>query len=116
MTFIARHSSFVFYLLLMLITEVFDVLSGKQVNLWVLYCIPMGLATWNLGIRAGLVFALLATLLLAVSAVFLGHIYGTLGYLAAAIVSKGIVYFVLVGLVGALRKKEIERVYLPPKP
>lgn len=114
MIFLARHLSFIFYFLQTLLVEVIDVWSGKQVNLWVLYCIPISMATWNLGIRPGLVFALLSTVLLAVSAIYWGHIYGSLGFLAAAIASKSFVYFAFVVLIAALRKKEIERVYLPP--
>lgn len=114
MMFLARHFSFLFYFLLTLLVKMIDVWSGKQINLWVLYCIPISMATWNLGIRAGLVFALLSTMLLAVSAIYWGHIYSTLGYLTAAITSKSLVYFAFVGLLGALRKKEITRVFLPP--
>ena len=114
MMFLARHSSFIFYFLLTLIVEMIDVWSGKHVNLWVLYCIPISMATWNLGIRPGFLFALLSTMLLAVSSIYWGHIYSTLGSLTAAITSKSLVYFVFVGLLGALRKKEIKRVFLPP--
>ena len=112
--FLTRHSSFILYFLLMFLIEIIDVWSGKEINLWVLYCIPICMATWNLGIRAGSVCALLSIVFLAFSAIYFGHIYSTLGYLMAAITSKSLVYFVFVGLIGALRKKEIERVFLPP--
>lgn len=114
MMFLTRHFSFIFYLLLMLLIEMIDVWSGKEVNLWVLYCIPICMATWNLGIRSGSVCALFSIAFLAFSAIYFGHIYSTLGYLMAAIASKSLVYFVFVGLISALRKKEIERVFLPP--
>jgi hypothetical protein len=115
MKFYTRHSSFVFYALLMLGFAGLDVWAGTQVNLWILYCGPIALATWNLGRWAGMVLAVLASVLLVGTAVLWGHHYSSLAYLALASGSRAIVYFVLAALLGALRKQQIERVYLPPK-
>ena len=95
--------------------SVLDVLAGKQVNLWALYGILIGLATWNLGRFPGLLSALLATVLMVGSDVFFGHIYSNLGYLVWATFSIVVAFFSLVFLLGALRNKEVQRVYFPPK-
>ena len=114
MTFVSRHSSFIFYLVVMLIIAVIDVVvMGPQITLWILYCIPIGLATWNLGRARGLLLAAAGLLLLLTTALIWGHPYASLSYLAIAYVSKALAYFVLVGLVGALRKQEVDRVFKP---
>ena len=118
MKFVSRHSSFLFYLLVMLILSLIDgTVAGTHINLWILYGIPVGLATWNLGRACGLLLAAVGVLLLLITALVWGHPYAGLGYLAIAIaiasVSKALAYLVLVGLVGALRKQEVERVFKP---
>ena len=114
MTFVNRHSSFIFYLLVMLIIALVDgVVMGTQITLWILYGIPVGLATWNLGRACGLLLAAVGVVLLMTTALIWGHPYAGLGYLAIACVSKALAFFVLVGLVGALRKQEVDRVFKP---
>lgn len=115
MNFLTRHSSFIFYTLWALVVAVLDVWAGTQVNLWVLYCLPIGLATWNLGRKPGCALAVLSGVLMVGGALVYGHPYSSLVYLAIACVSKIIIYTVLVCLLAALRKQEIERVYLPKK-
>ncbi len=115
MKFVNRHASFIFYLLVMLIICLIDgVLMGSQINLWILYGIPVGLATWNLGRAPGLLLAAMAVVLVFLSAAIWGHPYASLEYVVIACVSKALAYFVLVGLVSALRKKEVGRVFTPP--
>ena len=60
MKFFTRHASFFVYALTMLFIAVLDVWAGTEVNLWLLYYIPIGLATWNLGKKPGMLFAVLA--------------------------------------------------------
>lgn len=115
MKLLTRHASFILYALMMLVIAVLDLWAGTQVNLWVLYFIFIGLASWNLGQRAGVTTTVLAVVLLAGTAAIGGHGYSSLGYLAFAIGSKTIAYFVLVGLLGALRSQEVDRIYQPPK-
>jgi glycosyltransferase involved in cell wall biosynthesis len=108
-------STVIFYLLAMLLVAALDAQAGAQVNLWVLYGVPIGLATWHLGRRMGVLLTLLAAMLLVSTAIVWGHPYSSLGYLALASGSKIIAYGVLVSLLGALRRKQVERVFLPPK-
>lgn len=115
MKFFDRHASAMVYAVVMLCMALGDGLTDVHFSFWVLYFLPIGLATWNLGPRKGGGFAVLAVALLLATAFFWGHPYTSLLYLAWSYVSKAIAYGVLVFLVSALRKKEIERVYVPPR-
>ena len=115
MKFINRHTSMILYLVVMLIIALIDVVVGIQITLWVLYSIPVGLATWNLGRASGLLLAVVAVVLLFTTALFWGHQYANLGYYAAACVSEALTYLVLVVLVGLLRSQQVERMITPSK-
>ena len=115
MKFVSRYSSFILYVVVMLFIALIDVVVGIHINLWLLYGIPVGLATWNLGRAPGFVLAAIGVVLLLATAAICGHPYASLAYLAMSYFSKALAYFVLVGLVSALRKKEVERVFTPPK-
>ena len=99
----------------MLIIALIDIAVGIQITLWVLYGIPVGLATWNLGRASGLLLAVFAVVLLFTTALFWGHQYANLGYYVAACVSKALAYLVLVVLVGLLRNQQVERMITPSK-
>lgn len=99
----------------MLLVVWLDAQAGDQVNLWVLYGVPIGLATWHLGRRMGVLLMLLAAMLMVITAIVWGHPYRSLGYSLLASSSKIIAYGVLVSLLVALRRKQVERVFLPPK-
>ena len=113
MKFINRHTSFILYLVVMLIIELIDVAVGIQITLWVLYSIPIGLATWNLGTASGLLLAVVGGLLLLTTALFWGHVNASFGYYCVACASQAISYFVLVWLIGLLRNQQVERVIKP---
>ena len=115
MKFINRHASFILYLVVMLIIALIDVIVGIQITLWVLYSIPVGLATWNLGRASGLLLAVVAVVLLFTTALFWGHQYANLGYYAVACVSKALAYLMLVMLVGLLRNQQVERMIASSK-
>ena len=112
MRFFSKHASVIAYAGLMLAIALFDSMTGIYFSAWVLYFVPVGLATWNLGVRKGLAFAGLA-IVLVVCVALLGHPFPSALYLMASLASKAIAYGVLVLLVGALRKKEVGRIYLP---
>ena len=109
-----RYASVTAYALVMLAMAVGDVLTGIYVSFWVLYFLPIGLATWNLGPKTGAMFAAGAVALLLATAFFFGHPYTSLFYLVWAYGSRAVAYAVLVRLVGALRKKDLERLYVAP--
>lgn len=114
MRFVDQHASVMSYTAIMLCITLLDVLTGNQLSIWVLYFLPIGLATWNLGFKKGSALAMLAVALLLIKALFWGHPFASLTYAAWAIGSRAIAYGVLVFLVSALRKKEIVRAFIPP--
>jgi hypothetical protein len=113
MKFVNRYFSVITYLVFMLLTVLVDGLAGTHINLWIVYFIPIGLATWNLGRNTGLWFTVITLMLLLATAVIWGHPYSSWGHLALSYFSKVLAYLVLVFLVAALRKKEVERVFVP---
>lgn len=116
MNLINRHFSAICYLLTMFLIMLIDGMTGIYVSLWILYFIPVGLATWNLGRGAGLCMAAVALILQIAIAAWLGHPYSGWGYLSISCLSKFASYLVLVLLVAGLRKREVERVFVRPKP
>lgn len=101
------------YLVVMLFIAWIDVMVGKQINLWILYGIPIGLATWRLGMLPGLLLATVGVFLLLATSVIWGYLHDSFVLLVVSCASKAIAYYILVKLVGALRKREIERVFMP---
>lgn len=114
MRFVDQHASVISYTAIMLCITLLDVLTGSQLSIWVLYFLPIGLATWNLGVKKGYAFAMLATALLLAKGLLWGHPFVSPAYFAWSTGSRAVAYGVLVFLVGALRKKEIVRVFIPP--
>ena len=113
MQFVKRYFSFFCYVLLMLLSAVVDESLGIYISLWIVYLIPIGLATWNLGAKPGICLTGIALLLLSVSAFIWGHPYLSLWHLGFVYASQAIVCLVLVFLVAALRRKEVERIFVP---
>lgn len=115
MQFVKRYFSVFCYVLLMLLTAVVDASLGIYISLWIVYLIPIGLATWNLGAKPGICLIGIGLLLLSVSAFIWDHPYLSLWHLGFVYASQVIVYLVVVFLVAALRRKEVERVFVPNK-
>jgi hypothetical protein len=107
--------TFFFYLIAMLLIAWVDVVIGIQISLWIFYGIPVGLATWNFGRVHGTLIAIVSMVIVLLSVVICGHSYSSTGYLIIGLASKFLVYFVLVWLVGELRKKNVDRVFVPSK-
>jgi hypothetical protein len=115
MKLVSRHFSAICYLLIMFLIMLIDGMTGIYVSLWILYFIPVGLATWNLGRGAGLCMAAVALILQVATAAIWGHLYSGWGYLSISCLSKFASYLVLVFLVAGLRKREVERVFARAK-
>lgn len=107
--------TFFLYLIAMLLIAWFDVEIGIRISLWIFYVIPIWLATWNLGRRFGFLIAVISMVIILLVALIWGHTYGGTGYLIMALISKFLVYFSFVWLVGALRKKDVDRIFVPSK-
>lgn len=87
---------------------------GVQVSLWVLYCLPIALMTWNRGAKVGALIAAAATGLLVLTGLLWGHLTDSWWYFGISVTSKAVIYLSLVLLIGALRKEHVERIFTPP--
>jgi hypothetical protein len=100
------------YGLCTLVIGALDVWVHAGISLWVLYLFPLGLATWNLGLRWGLCIAGLSSLLLA--GTWLHGVQASQGLGSGiALASRLLVFGLVVWLVSALRAKEVSRVVSP---
>lgn len=88
---------------LMVLVWAADYLAGRDLTLWVLYLVPIGLIAFVLGTTSGLVYSVLALALLCVNGLLLGNPYASIGALVLERVSDCIAYIVLAVLVSALR-------------
>jgi hypothetical protein len=59
----------------MLLIEFADVLTGREWSMWVFYLLPIGVAGWQYGARLSAVLAVLAVTFLVVDAAYNGIIY-----------------------------------------
>lgn len=109
------YLSFFLYMIAMLLIAWIDIMMGSQISLWIFYGIPIGMATWNFGKIMGALTAIVSGVIVLLLAVIWGHTYSGTGYLIIALISKFLVYFVLVWLVGELRKNNVDRVFVPSK-
>lgn len=91
---------------------VLDYATSVTMTFWVLYLLPIGLATWNLGRSRGLAIALVCAGLQ--SATWIADpLVADVWAGATVLVSRLVVFGVVAALTGALRAKEVPRVVHP---
>ena len=101
------------YVLVMVVFALLDARLGADISLWVLFLLPIGWATWNLGQAAGFALVALAGSFLLVVDEAYGSRYSAEYYLVLSVVFKVIAYSVVTRLVGLLRANQVERVHVP---
>ena len=103
------------YVVIVLVIGLLDTAVGAKISLWVLYLLPIGLCTWNRGLRSGAVLVLLSTAMLIASRQYTGEPPHELLAAAIHVGSRIAVFFVVLGLVAALRRREVERLIVPTR-
>lgn len=107
-----RVLSLIGYALIMAACALLDVMVGVEISPWVLYLLPIGLATWNFGQPMGHALSAAAGgLMLAVPMRF-GMVFSAPGYLYLSVAFKLIALCVVVYLIGVLRKRQVERLHV----
>lgn len=101
------------YVLTMLVIALLDARLGMEISLWLLFLLPIGWASWNLGQGAGFTLVVLAAGMLLVLDALYGSRFLAYRYLVLSVGFKAVAYGVVVRLVGLLRASEVERVHLP---
>ena len=80
-----------------------DFATGREIDLWLLYLAPIGLASFVLGARYGYALTLVAGLLLLATTGLYQHALPTLGAFLADRGTEATVYVVCVYIIGLLR-------------
>lgn len=80
-----------------------DYAVGREFDLWLLYVLPVGLASVVLGPRYGFVVAAIATSLLFLGGYLLGNPYASLAAFLLDRASEGCALFLLAYLIGLAR-------------
>ena len=65
-----------------------DYATGKELMVWSLYLLPVGVASWMQGVRAGVVLSLLACTLIFSVGLLDGHSFSSLAYFLVAIANR----------------------------
>jgi hypothetical protein len=108
-----RYTPLLGYVVIMMLIMVLD--GAFRIHIKLLYAVPVGFAAWNHGRRAGWSMASLAVLLLMASALLFGPPDPKLLHAAVSLGAKALIICAEVALILALRRKEVERIYIPPK-
>ena len=90
---------------LMLGIGALDCATGRNVSLWFVYVLPITLAAAIGGLRAGLLFSLLAAGLLIAVGMAVGHPFPTAGYFFFEVFGDLFAYLVIVALALGVREK-----------
>jgi len=80
-----------------------DCATGREVDLWLLYLIPIGLASFVLGARYGYALTLAAALLLVATRVLQQHAFPSLSTFLTERGTEATVYVVSVYIIGLVR-------------
>jgi len=96
-------------LLVMVMIEALDFLTGREWSLWVLYLGPIGLAGWLNGFGMAKPLVLVAIALQLVEALLVGHIYSSWAVFLFVVSCRGFCYFLVGYLCGRVKQiKELE--------
>jgi hypothetical protein len=90
-------------MLLMLGIAALDAVTGRQISLWIAYVMPVALAGWLLGFRAGFWLALLAGALLMGVGLIWGSLFSSYWYFAFAVLSRTTCFVFIAWLCHRLR-------------
>ena len=98
-----RNSTLLVAAILMAGIFALDYAVGREIDLWLLYVIPVGVASLVIGPRYGYVLAGIATGLLYLSGYLLGNPYTTTAAFVFDRTSEGVAFFLLAYLIGLAR-------------
>ncbi len=108
-SWLQKLDALLIYLLAGAVILTVDIHLGKQISLWAVLLLPIGLATWNLGRAYGVVLAVAGVAALLVQALVWGSPFQELRFLLLAMVWQLLVMLAFVWLVDQLCGREMER-------
>lgn len=84
-----------------------DYATGKNLAVWALYLVPVGLAGWLAGFRFGLTLALLAALLILIAGLLGGNMFSGPGWFVLAIANRFLALVAVAWLASRLYQKQM---------
>lgn len=84
-----------------------DYATGKNLAVWALYLVPVGLVGWLAGFRLGLVMASVAAVLILAAGLLGGNMFSSPGWFALAIANRFLALAVVAWLASRLYQKQM---------
>ncbi|HRH79707.1 MAG TPA: hypothetical protein PLW81_01530 [Thiobacillaceae bacterium] len=107
MKFTFSKAMLAFCLVLMAGIAWLDYATGKNLAVWALYLIPVGLAGWLAGFRLGLGLAFVAALLILAAGLLGGNMFSGPGWFALAIANRFLALAVVAWLASRLYQNQM---------
>lgn len=84
-----------------------DYSTGKDISLWGLYLIPVGIASWMGGVRAGILLAVMSCMLMFINGMYGGTVYAGTGFFLLGIFNRFVALLVVSWLASYLYRKQM---------
>jgi hypothetical protein len=97
----------VFLVLVMLGIAYLDYATGKYLAVWGLYLIPITLASWMGGFRAGILLSVVSCVLIFVAGILGGNMFPGTGYFLLGIFNRFTAFFMVSWLASHLFRKQM---------
>ncbi|NDP47666.1 MAG: hypothetical protein GZ085_04590 [Sulfuriferula multivorans] len=97
----------VFFLAGMFGIAYLDYSTGKDLAVWGLYLIPVGIASWMGGIRAGALLSVVSCVLMFVIGIYGGNMFASTGYFLLGILNRLVALFLLTWLASYLYRRQM---------
>ncbi len=84
-----------------------DYATGKYLSVWGLYLVPVGLASWIGGMRAGIVLSVASCALMYLVGIYGGHMFAGTGYFLLGILNRFLALLLVSWLASYLFRKQM---------
>ena len=101
------RSMLVLFLVGMLGIAYLDYSTGKDVTMWGLYLVPVGIASWMGGIRAGILLSVLSCALMFVAGIYGDNMFSSTGYFLLGIFNRFLALLLVSWLASYLFRKQM---------
>ena len=97
----------VFFLVGMLGIAYLDYSTGKDVSVWGLYLVPVGIASWMGGLRVGILLSVLSCVLMFVAGIYGDNMFSSTGYFLLGIFNRFLALLLVSWLASYLFRKQM---------
>lgn len=84
-----------------------DYSTGKDISLWGLYLIPVGIASWMGGVRAGILLSVMSCMLMFIDGMYGGTVFSGTGFFLLGIFNRFMALLVVSWLASYLYRKQM---------